>query len=100
MDLKKLLAAKAAAPRKRKSFRSYPRKIRMDAYPVGGINHVTFPNPFLCPNKNNFTRVSTYVLLNTLHGYGWDLWLRQSTNDRLSEVLAGGIATHVRSSNL
>lgn len=38
--------------------------------------------------------------MDTLHGCGWDLWVGQSTNDSLSEVLAGGIATHVRSSNL
>ena len=56
VDLKRLLPARAAAPRKRKSSESYPRKVRMDIFLVGHNSTEAFP---IEPNKNKnkFTRV-------------------------------------------
>ena len=44
MDLKRLLPARAVAPRKRKSSESYPRKVRTDIFLVGHDLEV-FPIP-------------------------------------------------------
>ena len=49
VDLKRLLPARAAAPRKRKSSESYPRKVRMDIFLVGHNSTEAFP---IEPNKN------------------------------------------------
>lgn len=38
--------------------------------------------------------------MNALCGCGQDLWVGQGINDSLSEVVASGIATHVRGPNL
>ena len=45
VDLKRLLPARAAAPRKRKSSESYPRKVRMDIFLVGHNLTEAFPIP-------------------------------------------------------
>ena len=45
VDLKRLLPARAAAPRKRKSSESYPRKVRMDIFLVGHNLTQVFPIP-------------------------------------------------------
>ena len=45
VDLKRLLPARAAAPRKRKSAESYPRKVRMDIFQVGRNLTEIFPIP-------------------------------------------------------
>ena len=45
VDLKRLLPVRAAAPRKRKSSESYPRKVRMDILLVGHNLTQVFPIP-------------------------------------------------------
>ena len=50
--LKRMLPARAVAPRKRKSSKSYPRKIRMDISLVGHNLQRSFPTHPLWPNKN------------------------------------------------
>lgn len=71
----------------------------MDSALVGHNHHSDIFQPIpTIPIKTS--QVDIHVLLDILHGYGWDLRVGQSINDSLSEVLAGGIATHVRSSNL
>jgi len=52
VDLKRLLSARAAAPRKRKSSKSYPRKVRMDIFLVGHNLQRYSPSHPLEPNKN------------------------------------------------
>ena len=50
--LKRMLPARAVAPRKRKSSESCPKKIRMDFSPVGHNLQRSFPTHPLWPNKN------------------------------------------------
>ena len=52
VDLTRMLPARAAAPRKRKSSESYPRKSRMDISLVGHHLQRYFPTHPLQPNKN------------------------------------------------
>ena len=50
--LKRMLPGRAVAPRKRKSSKSYPKKIRMDISLVGHNLQRSFPTHPLWPNKN------------------------------------------------
>ena len=52
VDLKRLLPARTAAPRKRKGSESYPRKVRMDIFLVGHNLRRYSPSYPLKPNKN------------------------------------------------
>ena len=52
MDLKRLLPARAAAPRKRKGSESYPRKVRMDIFLMGHNLQRYSPSHPLEPSKN------------------------------------------------
>ena len=52
VDLKRLLPARAVAPRKRTSSESYPRKVRMDIFLVGHNLQRYSPSHPLEPNKN------------------------------------------------
>ena len=52
VDLKRLLPPRAAAPRKRKSSESYPRKVRMDIFLVGhNLRRYSLSHP-LKPSQN------------------------------------------------
>ena len=79
--LKRMLPARAVAPRKRKSSKSYPRKIRMDISLVGHNLQRSFPTHPLWPNKNKnkFKRKKKGRIDSVTHLGGWGSgeWLKR-----------------------
>ena len=95
--LKRLLPARAVAPRKRKSSKRYPRKVRMDISLVGYNLQRSFPTRPLRPNKNKnkFKRKKKERLDSVTHLGGWGSgeWLNRTQGlfSPTSEMLKVGI---------